>query len=115
VDAYLAEAPPERAQALARIRDLARATLTGYDEAVAYGMPTYLREGQPRFAFASQKAHLALYFMNPDAVAACADALASQDMGKGCLRFKKPAAIDYALVERLLIATRDAEHPTRAC
>jgi uncharacterized protein YdhG (YjbR/CyaY superfamily) len=108
VDSYIAEAAPERAEALTRIRDLARHTLVGFDEVMAYGMPTYSRDGQGAFAFANQKAHVSLYFLSPAVVEAHAAALAGQDMGKSCLRFRKPAAIDYALVEQLLTATRDA-------
>jgi uncharacterized protein YdhG (YjbR/CyaY superfamily) len=115
VDAYIAEAAFDRAEALARIREFARRTLTGFDETMAHGMPTFSRDGQPQFAFASQKAHLSLYFMNAEAVAACADALVGHDMGKGCLRFRKADAVDYAVVEQLLAATRDSSGPTSAC
>ena len=115
VHAYIAEAPPERAEALNRLRDLARRVLTGYAEGMTYGMPTYARGGQAEFAFANQKSYLALYVMNQDAVAACAEGLAGHDMGKSCLRFRKPEAVDYALVERLLVATRDAPQPPRLC
>ena len=115
VDAYITAAAPDRAEALARIRELAGRTLTGFDESLSYGMPTYARGGQPQFAFASQKSGLSLYFMNMDAVAACADILAGQDMGKSCLRFRKPDKIDWNVVERLMAATHDAEGPARTC
>jgi uncharacterized protein YdhG (YjbR/CyaY superfamily) len=115
VEAYIAEAGSDRTEALARIRELAGRTLTGFDESLSYGMPSYARDGQPQFAFASQKGGLSLYFMNMDAVAACADVLAGQDMGKSCLRFRKPDKIDWDVVERLMAATRDAEGPARTC
>lgn len=114
VDAYIAEAPPERAEALTRIRELTRRILPGHAEAMAYGMPSYSRDGQGEFAFANQKQHLSLYFLNT-AVVENAEALKGHDMGKGCLRFRNAAAIDYALVERLLVDTRDAQGPIKAC
>ena len=115
IDAYLAEAAPDRAEALARIRELAGRILTGFDESLTYGMPTYARDGQPEFAFASQKSGLSLYFMNMDAVATCAGGLAGQDMGKSCLRFRRSDKIDWNVVEQLMAATRDAAGPVRTC
>jgi uncharacterized protein YdhG (YjbR/CyaY superfamily) len=115
VEAYIAEAGSDRTEALARIRELAGRTLTGFDESLSYGMPSYARDGQPQFAFASQKGGLSLYFMNMDAVAACAGGLAGQDMGKSCLRFRRPEGIDWKVVEQLMAATRDATGPVRTC
>ena len=109
VDAYIAEAPPERRPALERIRDLARRTLTGFEEKMAYGMPAYDRGDPGGFGFASQKRYIALYITNEAAVAKNADALKGLDMGKCCLRYRRPEQIDFALVEQLLRDTRD--HP----
>jgi len=107
VDAYIAEASPERRPHLQAITDLCRRTLTGYEEVMAYGMPAYQREGQGGFAFANQKQYVALY-VDTDVVAKNAEALKGLDMGKCCLRYRNPAKIDYALLERLLADTRDS-------
>ena len=107
VDAYIAEAEPDRVEALTRIRGLARGILAGHDEVMAFGMPVYQRDGHAGFAFASQKQYVSLYLAEA-AVAAHAEALADHDMGRCCLRFRKPASIDWTLVEQLLTSTRDA-------
>lgn len=105
VDAYLAELPEDRRPALTRLRDLCRAELPGHHEVMAYGMPVYTREDAPEIAFASQKQYIAFYLMRGDVREAFEDRLASQDMGKGCLRFRKPEKVDYDLVRDLLRAT----------
>lgn len=106
VDAYLAEVPEDRRTCLSTVRDVARRVLAGYDESMAYGMPTYGRGDDVRFSFASQKQHIALY-VHPPVVAANADRLtaAGLDYGKSCLRFRRPEQIDLELVEALLRET----------
>ncbi|MFE2813850.1 iron chaperone [Streptomyces nigra] len=113
VDGYLAELPEERRAGLTRLRQLCRAEHTGYDEVMAYGMPTYQREGSPEIAFASQKQYVSFYLMRGDVREAFADRLSEQDMGKGCLRFRKPADIDFDLVRDLLRAV--ATSPGESC
>lgn len=105
VDTYLAEAPAERVEALARLRDLCRSELDGFTEAMAYGMPAYHRDGTAEFAFAGQKQYLSLYLMRSDVAEAFAVRLDGHDMGKGCLRFRNAAHIDWPLVRDLLHAT----------
>jgi uncharacterized protein YdhG (YjbR/CyaY superfamily) len=105
VDGYLAEAPEERREALTRLRDLCRAELTGYTERMAHGMPGYEREGTRPVSFASQKQYISVYVLRTDVREAFEDRLAGYDMGKGCLRFRKPEQIDFELVRDLLRAT----------
>ncbi|MGW0816403.1 iron chaperone [Streptomyces viridiviolaceus] len=113
VDGYLADITGDRAEALARLRELCRAELTGFTETIAHGMPAYTRAGTPEIAFADQKQYISLYLMRSDVVEAFADRLAGQDMGKGCLRFRKPRTIDYDLVRDLLAAVAAA--PGKIC
>ncbi|MER5361544.1 DUF1801 domain-containing protein [Streptomyces sp. NPDC002785] len=105
VAGYLAEVPEERRDALSRLRQLCRAELAGFDEVMAYGMPTYERDGAVEIAFASQKRYISFYVMRSDVREAFAERLAGQDMGKGCLRFRRAEAVDYELVRDLLRAT----------
>jgi uncharacterized protein YdhG (YjbR/CyaY superfamily) len=105
VDGYLAELPEERREALTRLRELCRTELTGFTEVMAYGMPAYERNGTGEIAFASQKQYISFYLLRSDVRAAFADRLAGHDMGKGCLRFRKPERIDFDLVRDLLRAT----------
>jgi len=46
-----------------QLRAACREYLTGFEEAMAYGMPTYVRNGQPEVAFARQIKYLSLYTM----------------------------------------------------
>ncbi|WP_405666992.1 DUF1801 domain-containing protein [Streptomyces sp. NBC_01166] len=108
VDGYLAEVPEERRDALGRLRQLCGAELEGFDEVMAYGMPAYERGGTAEIAFASQKQYISLYLMRSDVREAFEGRLAGQDMGKGCLRYRRPGSIDFDLVRDLLRATAAA-------
>ena len=66
VPAYLKEVPSGRKEALLKLRELCRATLTGYKESMAYGMPGYSRDGEVEVGFASQKNFIALYILRTD-------------------------------------------------
>lgn len=105
VDAYVAEAPAERRAGLGLLRSLCREGLPGYDEAMRYGMPSYLRAGVVEVAFASQKRYVSFYVLREGALPAVADRLGSLPVGKGCVRFTSPDRIDPELVRALLAAT----------
>ncbi|MFJ9601227.1 iron chaperone [Streptomyces althioticus] len=111
VDAYLAEVPDDRKVVLTRLRELCRAELEGFTEVMAYGMPTYQRDGVAEIAFASQKQYLSFYLLRGDVRDAFAERLAGQDMGKSCLRFRRPDSVDLDLVRDLLRATAAASDP----
>ncbi|USQ85495.1 DUF1801 domain-containing protein [Streptomyces phaeoluteigriseus] len=113
VDGYLAEVPEERRVALTRLRELCRAELHGFVEVMAYGMPVYEREGIGEIAFASQKQYISFYLLRSDVRETFAEQLAGLDMGKGCLRFRKPEKIDFVLLRDLLRAT--ARRPGKTC
>ena len=102
VDEYIAEAPAERRDALRLLRRLCREELTGFEEAMRYGMPGYLRAGEVEVGFASQKQYLALYVLRRDAVEAQAKKLTGLSVGKGCIRFRRPEQIDQPTVRALL-------------
>lgn len=101
VDAFMAEVPEDRRPALERLRQLCREALTGLDEGMSYGMPAYGPPGAPVIAFNNQKQYVAFY-AGATAVARFADRLAGVDCGKGCIRYRKPAAIDFDLVRDIL-------------
>ncbi|GAB2646996.1 DUF1801 domain-containing protein [Prescottella soli] len=113
VDDYLAEVPDERRAALAELRHLCVQELTGFTEVMAYGMPTYERDGVAEIAFASQKQYISFYLMRSDVREAFTEQLAGHNMGKGCLRFRRPQAIDFGLLRDLLRAT--AARPGTVC
>ncbi|MEU2497597.1 iron chaperone [Streptomyces pseudogriseolus] len=113
VDACLAEVSDDRKVVLTRLRELCRAELTGFTEVMAYGMPAYERDGVAEIAIASQKQYISFYLMRSDVRDAFAERLAGQDVGKGCLRFRKPERVDLELVRDLLRATAAA--PGQVC
>jgi uncharacterized protein YdhG (YjbR/CyaY superfamily) len=111
VDEYLEQAPVERRAALARLRKLCRDTLQGYEEVMEYGMPGYKKNGISEVGFASQKNYISLYILKQDALAASLPLLTGLSVGKGCIRYPKPENIDFAVVEKLLVATLQSTGP----
>ena len=107
VPAYLKEVPEARRAALQQLRDLCRLTLTGFKEAMFYGMPGYARNGVVEVGFASQKHFIALYILRTDVMIAHRYLLniPGVTFGKGCIRYSKPEKIDFNVVEKLLKAT----------
>jgi len=107
VTEYLLEVPEERKAALARLRDLCRKYLEGFEEAMEYGMPVYKRNGVEEVGFASQKNFIALYILRSDVVKAHAGQLTGKGVshGKGCIRYSKPGRMDFDVIVSLLKAT----------
>ena len=111
VDAYLEEAPEARREALGRLRDLCRRLLADYEESMAYGMPSYTRDGEVEVAFASQKNYISLYVLKQPVFDAHRPLLDGLNLGKGCIRYRKPAQIDFEVVAQLLTATAASDDP----
>ncbi|MBT2539258.1 DUF1801 domain-containing protein [Streptomyces sp. ISL-44] len=113
---YLAAVPEARREALTRLRELCLSELPGFEEVIAYGMPAYVRPGEPvgEIAWANQKQYISFYLLRTDVRDAFADRLAAHDMGKACLRFRNPAKVDFDLLRDLLRATASAA-PGKVC
>jgi hypothetical protein len=62
-------------------------------------------------AFASQKQYISIYLMRTDVRDAHADRLVGHDMGKSCLRLRRPDRLDADLVRSMLRATAAARGP----
>lgn len=107
VAAFLKETDAERRPALTRLRKLVREVLPSSTESMAYGMPTYQRNGEMVTAFNSQKGYIAFY-SGEAAIKAHRKQLAGLSCGKSCIRYTKPEKIDFDVVRSLLknIATR---------
>jgi uncharacterized protein YdhG (YjbR/CyaY superfamily) len=108
VTGYLAEVPLSWRPTLDALRDLHRRSLVGYDESIAYGMPTYSRNGKPEVAFASRKNYVSIHILKTEIVEAHREELAAASVGKGCIRYSKAETIDFRMIEKLLIETRDS-------
>ena len=109
-EAYIAELPPERAAFVSSLRDLVNANLPGgYVERMSWGMiswevplerypDTYNGQALVYAALAAQKSHTALYlncvYSSEERTERLRSAWAAAgrklDMGKSCLRFKRP-------------------------
>jgi len=119
---YLASLPPERRAVVAKVRDLVNVNLpAGYAETMAFGMigwgvplsrypDTYNRQPLGYVALAAQKNGYSLYLMGVYAIAeqerklraAAAAAGKKLDMGKSCLRFKKPEDLPLEAIGELI-------------
>ena len=121
-EAYIAQLPEARQGPVQRLREVILKHLPeGFEETINYGMIGYVvphsryPEGYhcdpdqplPFINIASQKNHIALYhsgiYANPELqkwfVAAYAREVSGKlDMGKSCIRFKKPEHIPFKLI-----------------
>jgi uncharacterized protein YdhG (YjbR/CyaY superfamily) len=111
VDTYLALAPEGRHAVLNEMRDTCRTLLAGFDESMRYGMPAYSRDGAAEVAWASQKRYISLYVMRADVLRAHLSQLADLDVGKGCIRYHSPAAVNFTVVRSMLTAVAASQGP----
>jgi uncharacterized protein YdhG (YjbR/CyaY superfamily) len=105
VDDYLREVPEERVDALTQLRGDCRKLLDGFEESMQYGMPTYAKDGEAQFAFASQRQYIAVYVMRHDVLNQHRDKLAGLNVGKSCIRYRKSEQIDHELLRTMLKET----------
>ena len=125
VEAYISELPKERKEAITKLRKEIKKNLPkGFSEGVGYGMMGYCvphslyppgyhcdpKQPLPFMGIASQKNFIAVYSMgvyaDPKLLKWFKDEYAKAgvgklDMGKSCIRFKKPENIPYKLIGEL--------------
>lgn len=125
VEAYLDTVPADRLEAFSKLRKtLLKHLPKGFTEGMGYGMVGYCvphslyppgyhcdpKLPLPFISIASQKNFIALYHMglyaDPQLMAWFTDAYAKAvpgklDMGKSCVRFKKPDQIPFDLIAQL--------------
>lgn len=125
-DELIANAPQERKDALNKLRTTIQENIPkGFEECVNYGMIGYVvphslypvgyhcdpKQPLPFLGFASQKNFIALYHMGIYADQELLNWFANEfqqvsktklDMGKSCIRFKKPEHIPYELIGKLV-------------
>jgi len=122
---YIDSLPEDRKKAVTELRNIFRKNLPkGFSEAMSYGMISYVvphsvypagyhvdpKQPLPFISIASQKSHIAVYHMgvvaDEELLAWFTDAYSKVsktklDIGKSCIRFKKPEQIPYALLGEL--------------
>jgi len=125
-DEYLAELPEDRKKALTELRKIIKKNLPkGFKEIMGYGMIGYVvphslypegyhcdpKQPLPFISFASQKNFVALYHMGIYADPELLNWFVAEypkhvdtklDMGKSCIRFKKPDTIPFKLIGELV-------------
>lgn len=124
VDAYLNNLPEDRKEAMDKLRAACHKQLKGFEETIQSGMIAYVvpkemypkgyhcdpKQPLPFMYLASQKAHIAVYHMgvyaDQELLKWFTETYAQHsskklDMGKSCIRFKKPADIPYSFMEEL--------------
>jgi uncharacterized protein YdhG (YjbR/CyaY superfamily) len=125
VDAYITELPDDRQKAIEKLRKVIKKNIPkGFKEEMNYGMIGYVvphskypagyhcnpKDPLPFMNVASQKNFIAVYHMgvyaNPKLLTWFTEAHAKaspkkMDMGKSCMRYKKPEDIPYELIGEL--------------
>jgi uncharacterized protein YdhG (YjbR/CyaY superfamily) len=125
VDTYIEGLPEDRKDAMQQLRKAFLDNLPqGFEECMSYGMIGYVvpqsiypsgyhcdsKLPLPFINLASQKSHIAVYHMgiyaDPELLnwfqtAYAAEVKGKMDMGKSCIRFKKPELIPYGLFAEL--------------
>jgi uncharacterized protein YdhG (YjbR/CyaY superfamily) len=103
VDEYIAAAAPEWQVELHRLRGLIRKAVPKAVESVQYNLPFYEYHGL-LCSFAAQKNYFSFYVLNGAVVDEHRDLLRGFDVGKGCIRFKRPGELPNATIRALLKA-----------
>ena len=111
VSSYLEAASDTRQPMLATLRAECQKALTGFDECIDHGMPSYRRDGTVEIAFADQKQYLSFYVLRNDVMDAHRDRLGGIDTGKGCIRYRRAEQIDVDTVRSILQATAASKGP----
>lgn len=133
VDSYINELPEERKVALTKLRRIIKENIpNGFEEVMSYGMIGYVVPHKlyppgyhctpelplPFLNIASQKNFIAVYHMGIYAQKELLDWFVKEypkyttsklDMGKSCIRFKKPENIPYELIGMLASKMTPAE------
>jgi uncharacterized protein YdhG (YjbR/CyaY superfamily) len=98
---YLAELPDDRRKAISDLRAMIRNVAPGAVESIEYGMLSYAL-GDVLVSLGSQKAHMALYVCDVEAVDAHRERLGKLNCGKGCIRFRKLSDLPLDAVSDIL-------------
>ena len=133
VEEYIAQLPDDRREAIVKLRETVKRNIPeGFEETISYGMIGYVvphsvyPEGYactpelplPFVNIANQKNHIAVYHMGMYAKPELLEWFKNEfpkhskyklDMGKSCIRFKKPEYITFNLIGELMQKMRTEE------
>ncbi len=102
VTTYIDEQPKEWQPTLRKLRAACRSQLRGYSEVMAYGMPSYEHGGEIEVSFGQQVRYLSLYILKQPVLDAHCAELDGLSLGKGCVRFRRPGDVNWAVISALL-------------
>jgi uncharacterized protein YdhG (YjbR/CyaY superfamily) len=111
IDEYIAGFPQDIQAILTRIRKTIRQAAPGAQEAIKYGMPTFVLRGN-LVHFAAFKKHIGFYPV-PTGIAKFKKELSSFKTAKGSVQFPLDQPIPYDLIARI-VKFRVGENKRRA-
>ena len=111
VTEYLTEVPEARRDTLERLRGLCLEVLDGYSETMCHGMACYTHPNanEPEVAFASQKQYISVYVLKQNVLEQYRPLLGQASLGKGCIRYRNPAKINFDVIRNILTASRHSD------
>jgi uncharacterized protein YdhG (YjbR/CyaY superfamily) len=113
VTTYIDEQPKQWQPTLRKLRAACRSQLRGYTEGMAYGMPSYEHGGGVEVSFGQQARYLSLYILKQPVLDAHRAELDGLSLGKGCVRFRRPDDVNWAVISALLAESYAS--PSRIC
>ena len=102
IDEYIAGYPPEVQEILQKVRRVIHAAAPEATEAIKYGIPTFILQGN-LVHFGAFKEHLG-FFPTPSGIVAFQDELAKYAQSKGTIRFPYNQPFPYELITRVVKA-----------
>lgn len=115
VEAWMEALASNRREAVVRLRALCLERLHGWSERMEWGMPGYGPPGASAVvSFMDQKRSLSFY-PGPTAVSLFAERLQGLDCGKGCIRYRNAAEMDFALIAEMLDTIRARPEHAAPC
>ncbi|MBI5530997.1 MAG: DUF1801 domain-containing protein [Candidatus Doudnabacteria bacterium] len=100
IDTYIKQFPDEVQVILKKMRETIRSVVPKAGEAIKYGMPTFILNGN-LVHFAAFKNHIGFY-PSPGPIVAFKKELAKFNTSKGAIQFPIEKPIPYALVKKIV-------------
>jgi uncharacterized protein YdhG (YjbR/CyaY superfamily) len=104
IDSYIATYPDQIQEILAKLRNLIHKEVPDAQEAIKYGIPTFVLNGRNLIHFAAFTHHIGLY-PTPDPIVAFKKELSIYKQTKGAVQFPLDKPIPYDLI-RLIVKFR---------
>jgi uncharacterized protein YdhG (YjbR/CyaY superfamily) len=101
IDVYISQFPKEVQGILEQVRATIKNAAPDTEEAIKYGMPTFMLKGKNLVFFAAFKNHIGFY-ATPTGHEAFKDALSIYKQGKGSVQFPLDKPIPYDLITKIV-------------